>query len=64
MTSLAGFYDVTLDWVEDGSASADVQKFPELPIALQEQLGLKLESRKAPLEVVVVDHIERVPTEN
>jgi uncharacterized protein (TIGR03435 family) len=64
MTGLSGFYDVTLDWVEEGAASGDVQKFPELPIALQEQLGLKLESRKAPLEVVVVDHIERVPTEN
>jgi uncharacterized protein (TIGR03435 family) len=64
MTSLAGFYDVTLDWAESTAATADPQKFPELPIALQEQLGLKLESRKAPLEVVVVDHIERVPTEN
>jgi uncharacterized protein (TIGR03435 family) len=64
MTGLSGFYDLTLDWVEDTSASADQQKFPELPIALQEQLGLKLESRKAPLEVVIVDHIERVPTEN
>ncbi len=29
-----------------------------------EKLGLKLETRKAPLEVLVVDHIERVPTEN
>jgi uncharacterized protein (TIGR03435 family) len=64
MTSLAGFYDVTLDWAESTAATAEPQKFPELPIALQEQLGLKLESRKAPLEVVVVDHIERVPTEN
>lgn len=64
MTGLNGFYDLTLDWVEDGSPPADQQKFPELPIALQEQLGLKLESRKAPLEVVIVDHIERVPTEN
>jgi uncharacterized protein (TIGR03435 family) len=64
MTGLNGFYDLTLDWVEDAAASTDPQKFPELPIALQEQLGLKLESRKAPLEVVVVDHIERVPTEN
>jgi uncharacterized protein (TIGR03435 family) len=63
MTGLAGFYDLTLDWVEEGAAPGD-QKFPELPIALQEQLGLKLESRKAPLEIVVVDHIERVPTEN
>jgi uncharacterized protein (TIGR03435 family) len=29
-----------------------------------ERLGLKLETRKAPLEVLVVDHLEKVPTEN
>jgi uncharacterized protein (TIGR03435 family) len=29
-----------------------------------EKLGLKLESRKAPLEVLVVDHMEKGPTEN
>ena len=29
-----------------------------------EKLGLKLETRKAPLEVLVVDHIEKAPTEN
>jgi len=32
--------------------------------ALQEQLGLKLESKKGPLPMLVIDHIERVPTEN
>jgi uncharacterized protein (TIGR03435 family) len=29
-----------------------------------EKLGLKLESSKAPLEVLVIDHIEKTPTEN
>jgi uncharacterized protein (TIGR03435 family) len=29
-----------------------------------EKVGLKLETRKAPLEVLVIDHVLRVPTEN
>jgi len=29
-----------------------------------DQLGLRLERRKAPVEIVVVDHIEKTPTEN
>jgi uncharacterized protein (TIGR03435 family) len=32
--------------------------------ALEEQLGLKLTAQKAPLEVLVIDHAERIPTAN
>ena len=35
-----------------------------LPAALQEQLGLKLEQRKAPVELLVVDKVDKAPTEN
>ncbi|SPF51374.1 hypothetical protein SBA4_4630001 [Candidatus Sulfopaludibacter sp. SbA4] len=31
---------------------------------LQEELGLKLESRKMPLDLLIIDHAEKVPTEN
>jgi uncharacterized protein (TIGR03435 family) len=32
---------------------------PTLLVAVQEQLGLKLESTKGPVEVMVIDHVER-----
>lgn len=37
---------------------------PTLLSAIQSQLGLKLEPKKGSIEVLVVDHVERVPTEN
>ena len=37
---------------------------PSLFEALQSQLGLKLELKKAPVEVMVVDHADKVPVEN
>jgi uncharacterized protein (TIGR03435 family) len=68
MTGLKGFYSLTLDWVPEPrpgeEPAANAPKGLALPEALQEQLGLKLEHRKAPLEVLVVDHVEKVPVEN
>jgi uncharacterized protein (TIGR03435 family) len=62
-TKLVGTYDFTLEWTPDtvplGDASA-----PSLFTAVQEQLGLKLESRKAPVEIIVVDSAEKVATKN
>jgi uncharacterized protein (TIGR03435 family) len=60
-TGLSGKYDLTLKWgsVDDPRESGG----PSLFTAIQEQLGLKLESMKAPMDVVVIDHIER-PSEN
>jgi uncharacterized protein (TIGR03435 family) len=61
-TGLTGKYDFTLHWT---SASSDQENAagPSIFTALQEQLGLKLESTKGPVEVLVIDHIER-PSEN
>jgi uncharacterized protein (TIGR03435 family) len=59
-TSLPGGYDLTLEWAPDPNAETTV---PSLFTALQEQLGLKLESTRGPVEIIVIDNIER-PTEN
>jgi len=57
-TGLAGQYDLELEWAEDAASDK-----PSIFTALQEQLGLKLESVHEPVGVVVVDHIEK-PTED
>jgi len=54
-TSLEGSFDVDLEWSPDQS----VTDKPSIFTALQEQLGLKLESTRRPAEVLVIDHVER-----
>ena len=58
-TGLTGKYDVELTWAPNNEPDAG----PSIFTAIQEQLGLKLESSKAPVDVVVIDHLER-PSEN
>jgi uncharacterized protein (TIGR03435 family) len=59
-TGLAGTYDFTLECVVESLAAgvADIGG-PSIFTALQEQLGLKLESATAPFDTVVIDHAER-----
>jgi len=59
-TGLEGAFNLKLEWVRE-SAKAD--SGPSVFTALQEQLGLRLESRKMPIEVLVIDRAER-PSEN
>jgi len=51
---------------EAAHPNADLPPAPAagLFVAIRESLGLRLEPRKEPVEVLVIDHIERVPTEN
>jgi uncharacterized protein (TIGR03435 family) len=64
-TGLTGRFDLRLTWTPDESQSAteSADAPPNLFTAIQEELGLKLESTKAPVDVLVIDHIER-PSEN
>jgi uncharacterized protein (TIGR03435 family) len=69
-TGLTGAWDFELNYAAEGrgapggadAAPADPNA-PSLFTAIQEQLGLKLESTKGPVEVLVIDSVER-PTEN
>jgi uncharacterized protein (TIGR03435 family) len=70
-TGLEGTFSFTLKWTPErrltekaASKGADADAPPSIFTALNEQLGLKLEKRKALLEVLIVDKAERVPTEN
>jgi uncharacterized protein (TIGR03435 family) len=76
-TGLQGNYDVRLEWTPDPQPFASSDKLPAgLPVpappvaggpsiftAVQEQLGLKLESQKAPVDVLAIDRVEK-PTED
>lgn len=68
-TSLKGTYNFELNWSPDDGHTQLLNEEPVQPTgpsfftALQEQLGLKLESRKAPIEVLIIDQVEH-PSEN
>jgi uncharacterized protein (TIGR03435 family) len=61
-TGLKGNYSFTLRYSDDVNSSPDSSE-PSIYTALQEQLGLKLEPAKGPVDVLVIDHVER-PSEN
>jgi uncharacterized protein (TIGR03435 family) len=65
-TGLVGKYDVDLTWnplALGPTPTTSVSDGPSIFTALEEQLGLKLESRREPIDVIVIDHVER-PTED
>ena len=63
-TGLTGRYDFDLHWTPDDTpADSPLAGGPSIFTAVQEQLGLKLESAKAPVEVLVIDSAQP-PTPN
>lgn len=63
-TGLTGRYDFSLRWTPDSLSNSEAAaEWPSLYTALEEQLGLKLEPARAPVDTLVVDHIE-MPSEN
>jgi uncharacterized protein (TIGR03435 family) len=71
-TGLTGEYDFTFAFSKAGLAMAagaspsnsTTDPDPDLRTALQEELGLRLEEKKLPIDVVAIEHLERLPTEN
>jgi uncharacterized protein (TIGR03435 family) len=62
-TGLTGKYDFTLKWIP-GTLKADDDPGLTLESALPQQLGLTLRHTTGKVEVLVVDHVEKTPTEN
>jgi uncharacterized protein (TIGR03435 family) len=67
-TGLTGAYDFTLTWTPDQPGNVEAggvalpagdESAPSIFTAVQEQLGLKLEASKGPVDVIVVDQIEK-----
>jgi len=64
-TGLTGFYEFDLRYANEVSGTAEENPAgPSVFTAVQEQLGLKLESKKGAMEVLVIDHVEKTPLEN
>jgi uncharacterized protein (TIGR03435 family) len=57
-TGISGRHDFTLRYTHDEANATSPNAAPGLFTAIQEQLGLKLDALKAPIDVFVIDHVE------
>lgn len=62
-TGLTAVYDLKLEWTPGLAAEASEPGL-SLFTALREQLGLSLRTQKVRVDVVIVDHVEKAPTDN
>ncbi len=60
-TGIAGKYNIKVRYAPGNDPKSDL---PDLFTALQEQLGLKLEPQKVPVDYLVIDHVDKLPTDN
>jgi uncharacterized protein (TIGR03435 family) len=63
-TGMDGLFDIDLNYTDDAATTPAPVTYPGIVTALREQLGLRLESKKELLDVIVVDRAERIPTGN
>jgi uncharacterized protein (TIGR03435 family) len=76
-TGLDGVYDFALSFEPDfgvcrrcdgppppSATAVSIDTPPVLTVAVQQQLGLKLEAKKMPIDVIVIDRIEKTPAGN
>lgn len=66
-TGLEGRYGFFLFWTQLSAQSADAVAGlgpTDFFAAIEQQLGLKLQPNREPVEILIVDHAERVPAEN
>jgi uncharacterized protein (TIGR03435 family) len=64
-TGMTGTYDIVLRWFLDTTpGSASPPAGPTLMDAVREQLGLVLVPKHRAIDVIVVDHLNRAPTQN
>jgi uncharacterized protein (TIGR03435 family) len=64
-TGLEGLYIYELNFTPLSAQSENASDpAPDFFAAVQQQLGLKLEPKKAPVDVLVIDHADRVPSGN
>jgi uncharacterized protein (TIGR03435 family) len=64
MTSLKGKYDFSIRFAQGSDGAATIPEAPLLLDALPQQLGIRIEKRNGTARVFVVDHVEKVPSEN
>jgi len=62
-TGITGVYDIDLKWTPDAATAGD-DPGPSVFAAIQEQLGLRLETKKAATEVLVIDRAQKIPIAN